>query len=193
MKTRVILGLFLAAMAGVIWLMSRDVSSSPPELAKSHPAPKATPSSLVDRSHREPMGAPGSIAPTSDGAPNPVATAAHLTPAPPSPTAPVVVAPAGVVEIATALEEVQTMLRDYRSALGENPIGTNSEIMRAINGDNLKQVKVGPPAGQRLNAQGELIDLWGTPYFFHQISRERMEIRSAGPDRLMWTADDRQM
>lgn len=193
MKTRVILGLLLAAVAAVIWLMTRGMNSSPPELAQSHPRPETTASNLVDRFPREPIDAPGSIAPPSDGAPNAVATAAHRIPAPASPTAPAVVAPAGVIEITTALEEVQTMLRDYRSALGENPIGTNSEIMRAINGDNLKQVKVGPPAGQRLNAQGELIDLWGTPYFFHQISRERMEIRSAGPDRLMWTADDRQM
>ena len=85
------------------------------------------------------------------------------------------------------------MLREYRNAMGGNPIGTNAEIMRAINGDNLKQVRIGPPAGQRLNEKGELVDRWGTPYFFHQLSGDRMEIRSAGPDRVMWTGDDQQM
>lgn len=82
------------------------------------------------------------------------------------------------------------MLREYRNVLRENPVGTNAEIMSAINGSNPRQIKLGPPAGQRLNDKGELIDRWGTPYFFHQLSATRMEIRSAGPDRKMWSADD---
>jgi hypothetical protein len=43
-----------------------------------------------------------------------------------------------------------------------------------------------------VNAAGELTDRWGTPFFFHQVSKAQMEVRSAGPDRRMWTADDRQ-
>jgi hypothetical protein len=35
-----------------------------------------------------------------------------------------------------------------------------------------------------------MIDRWGTPYFFHQISATSMEIHSAGPDRKMGTEDD---
>ena len=42
----------------------------------------------------------------------------------------------------------------------------------------------------RINSQGELIDPWGTPYFFHQLSGTEMEIHSAGPDKVMWTQDD---
>jgi hypothetical protein len=42
----------------------------------------------------------------------------------------------------------------------------------------------------RVNGQGQLIDNWGTPFFFHSLSRNEMEIRSAGPDRRMWTTDD---
>ncbi len=42
----------------------------------------------------------------------------------------------------------------------------------------------------RINAGGELVYSWGTPFFFHQLSATQMEIRSAGPDRVMWTADD---
>jgi hypothetical protein len=49
---------------------------------------------------------------------------------------------------------------------------------------------LGPPAGQILNAEGELVDRWGTPYFFHQLSKTSMEIRSAGPSRQMGTTDD---
>jgi hypothetical protein len=92
----------------------------------------------------------------------------------------------------TDLEEVATSIRDFRLALGENPVGTNAEITRALLGDNLKQVKIPVPAGSSLNAAGELCDRWGTPYFFHQLSKDRMQVRSAGPDRQMWTADDSQ-
>jgi hypothetical protein len=82
------------------------------------------------------------------------------------------------------------MVRDYRSVAGENPVGTNAEIMKALMGENKKGARFGPPEGQQLNGDGELVDRWGTPYFFHQLSKTEMEIRSAGPDRVMWTGDD---
>ncbi len=88
------------------------------------------------------------------------------------------------------VDKVNLMIRDYRSIAGENPVGTNSEIMAAVMGANPKQAKLGPPEGMQLNEKGELIDRWGTPYFFHQLSRDHMEIRSAGADKVMWTDDD---
>ena len=88
------------------------------------------------------------------------------------------------------VDKVSLMLRDYRTLAGENPVGTNAEIMTAVMGGNAKQATLGPPEGMQLNENGELIDRWGTPYFFHQISRDHMEIRSAGADRVLWTADD---
>ena len=88
------------------------------------------------------------------------------------------------------LDQIHLMLRDYRTLTGENPVGTNAEIMKSIIGGNPKQATLGPPEGQSLNEEGELIDRWGTPYFFHQISAKEMHVRSAGPDRKMWTDDD---
>lgn len=82
------------------------------------------------------------------------------------------------------------MLRDFRTRLGQNPVGSNAEIMKSIMGGNDAKAKLGPPAGQDLNEQGELLDRWGRPYFFHQMSKDSMEIRSAGPDGRMWTVDD---
>lgn len=93
-------------------------------------------------------------------------------------------------EVAAGFDKVSLMLRDYRTLTGENPVGTNAEIMKSIMGDNPKGAQLGPPEGQGLNAQGELIDRWGTPYFFHQLSKDLMEIHSAGPDRRMWNEDD---
>jgi hypothetical protein len=88
------------------------------------------------------------------------------------------------------VESVRLMFRDYRTRMGENPVGTNAEIMKAVMGGNPVNARLGPPEGQSLNEQGELVDKWGTPYFFHQMSKDHMEIRSAGPDRKMWTSDD---
>ncbi len=88
------------------------------------------------------------------------------------------------------IDKVNLMIRDYRTLAGENPVGTNAEIMAATMGNNPTHAKLGPPEGVKLNAKGELLDRWGTPYFFHQLSHDHMEIRSAGPDKVMWTEDD---
>ncbi len=88
------------------------------------------------------------------------------------------------------LDKISLMFRDYRTLAGENPVGTNAEIMKAIMGGNPKGAMLGPPEGQSLNSNGELIDHWGSPYFFHQLSKDLMEIHSAGPDRRMGNGDD---
>ena len=93
-------------------------------------------------------------------------------------------------DAAQDFDKIALMFRDYRTIAGENPVGTNAEIMKAMMGDNPKGAKLGPPAGLQLNENGELIDRWGTSYFFHQLTKDLMEIRSAGPDRRMWNDDD---
>ena len=85
---------------------------------------------------------------------------------------------------------MRTAFRNYASVFGGNPVGTNPEITKALNGENPKQIKfINPEAGLRIN-NGQLVDPWGTPFFFHQLSGTDMEIHSAGPDRKMWTEDD---
>lgn len=71
-----------------------------------------------------------------------------------------------------------------------NPIGDNAEIVRALQGANRVHAEFLPARHPALSEQGELLDRWGTPFFFHALSGRSMEIRSAGPDRAMWTADD---
>jgi hypothetical protein len=91
----------------------------------------------------------------------------------------------------TVLQNMRSVFRQYCARLGGNPVGNNAEITAALNGGNPRQVVfINPEDGLRINHRGELVDNWGTPFFFHQLSRTEMEIRSAGPDRKMWTADD---
>ncbi len=104
-----------------------------------------------------------------------------VTPAPPTNTD---------ADTEIEFDKISLMFRDYRTLTGENPVGTNSEIMKSIMGGNPKGSMLGPPEGIRVNERGELIDRWGSPYFFHQLTRDLMEVRSAGPDGKLWTDDD---
>jgi len=94
-------------------------------------------------------------------------------------------------DIHADLRIVNEIFRQYRSAThGTNPVGENAEIVRVLTGRNALEFAFIPPNHPAINAKGELCDRWGTPFFFHQLSGVQMEIHSAGPDRVMWTADD---
>lgn len=91
----------------------------------------------------------------------------------------------------TILDNCRLLIASYRSRFGENPVGNNAEITAALAGENPKSVNfLRSDDGLRINAQGELIDAYGTPFFFHQLSAKQMEIRSAGQDRKLFTFDD---
>lgn len=78
----------------------------------------------------------------------------------------------------------------FRQATNGNPTGENYEIVAALTGQNAKHVAVIPPNHPAITLDGVLQDRWGSPYFFHSISADRMEIRSAGPDKKLWSDDD---
>jgi hypothetical protein len=119
-------------------------------------------------------------------APGPVGAASQIRPAgQPAPLEFTNFAPA------TVLQNVSRAVRQFGAIFGGNPVGTNPEITQQLAGQNPKHLDfLSPEAGLRVNGNGELVDPWGTPLFFHQISGREMEIHSAGPDKVMWTADD---
>jgi hypothetical protein len=141
--------------------------------------------------------APAAADPAAPDSDAPVATPPTPVPAPPAAggvfPGSVNETPAPAEDIAEEISALDATLRNFRAALGENPVGSNAEITSALLGNNPKQIKFELPTGSSLNADQEMCDRWGTPYFFHQISGTHMEIRSAGPDRKMWTGDDSQM
>lgn len=71
-----------------------------------------------------------------------------------------------------------------------NPVGTNAEITAALTGKNPLRLAVLPADHPAINRDGELCDRWGTPFIFHAWSGKEMEIRSAGPDKKPYNADD---
>ncbi len=109
----------------------------------------------------------------------------RLVPAPAEPPA------AAALPPLTILDNARVMIYNYHDRFGENPVGDNSEITAALLGKNPKQVTfITEESGLHTNDKGELLDGWGTPFFFHQVSSKEMEIRSAGEDRKLWTFDD---
>ena len=71
-----------------------------------------------------------------------------------------------------------------------NPVGLNVEITASLTGRNKLRLDLIPADHPAINAAGELCDRWGSPFIFHQISGDIMELRSAGPDRVAYTEDD---
>lgn len=71
-----------------------------------------------------------------------------------------------------------------------NPVGLNAEITASLTGQNRLRLDLIPADHPAINEAGELCDRWGSPFVFHQISGDNMELRSAGPDRVAYTEDD---
>lgn len=85
---------------------------------------------------------------------------------------------------------VEQLFADYRYAYKENPVGSeNAEITQQLLGKNPKRIVFIDPRCAALRGT-ELVDQWGTPFFFHALSGQHMQVRSAGPDRQLRTADD---
>ncbi|MGJ8653755.1 MAG: hypothetical protein ACSHX8_10815 [Opitutaceae bacterium] len=73
---------------------------------------------------------------------------------------------------------------------GNYPAGLNVEITNALLGDNPRKVCYLPMDSPRINEYGELVDAYGTAYWFHSVTSTDLTITSAGPDKLLHTADD---
>lgn len=71
-------------------------------------------------------------------------------------------------------------------------MGANEEFAAALMGGNANKVVFLAPPHACLNDRGQLVDRWQTPLFFHVRDATRVDIRSAGPDKEMWTEDDLQ-
>ncbi len=70
----------------------------------------------------------------------------------------------------------------YRETFGSFPSGEdNAQFMNALRGANPDRLSIFPQTHPRLNRDGELLDHWGSPFFFHQISADHIEITSPGP------------
>src|SRR5262245_10648100 len=107
-----------------------EAAPAPPSAASTDGVPAKTPS--------RPVGVP-----MPDTAPVRATAPVAGTQPPPSPglvppgSLPPPEHPVSREEARQALDNVHFAIRDFRSALGENPVGTNAEITKALMGSNL--------------------------------------------------------
>lgn len=84
------------------------------------------------------------------------------------------------------LGNAMLLLKDFHS----RPLADNADFVAVLQGSNPHQVAWIRPGHPMVSESGELLDRWGQPVFFHRESAEHASLRSAGPDRVMWTEDD---
>src|SRR5580765_3837108 len=70
------------------------------------------------------------------------------------------------------------------------PLSANEDWADLFRGKNSASERFLPDQHIALNMQGQLVDRWDTPLFFHAVGGGRYELRSAGPDKKLWTDDD---
>lgn len=91
------------------------------------------------------------------------------------------------------LRKLHALVSGYFSIhkdLAKHPIGGNADLAAALLGDNEHRRPMLRADHPVLDAEGRLIDRWGTPIFVHPEAARELTLRSAGPDRAMFTDDD---
>lgn len=79
----------------------------------------------------------------------------------------------------------------FRERFGSYPAAEdNPGMMHALAGANPDGLVIFPADHPRIDPERGLLDAWGNPFHFHMLSREQLEIRSAGPDGGLFTDDD---
>lgn len=79
----------------------------------------------------------------------------------------------------------------YRRGFKENPVGNQQQIVQALCGANPKGIAY--LDRKQATKDWNVLDRWGTPFFFHQLSGTVTEVVSAGPDKQFGTEDDMQV
>jgi hypothetical protein len=179
---RVVIVLLVLAAVATLWRMRAKKTAAAVSAVSTPPAlPVATPPppSVAVASAKTDSGLPKTATPD-----DPVSGLERIT------TADLLNAPSS--DIHHDLTILVTLFEDWRSFFpGDgNPWGDNAEITAKLMGKNRRKMVFIDRSHRALNADGELCDRWGTPFRFHALSGDRMEFRSAGPDKIFGTADD---
>lgn len=169
------LGLLLLIGALAWWFLPRDPAPAP-SIASSPSVRPSTPATIPAAAL--PPATPAAPPTLADGSAIPTSVALDLN----SPR----------FDITHDLNLLDALFTEWRLNFPRagHPFGENSEITAALTGDNPLRIPLIPPTHPAINAAGELCDRWGTPFRFHALAGDRMELRSAGPDKKFGSADD---
>ncbi|BCX47991.1 hypothetical protein HAHE_18990 [Haloferula helveola] len=91
------------------------------------------------------------------------------------------------------LVALHRVVRGYFSIVKDQekyPIGGNEDLAAALRGENAYKQAFLPSVHPAFDDDGRLVDRWDTPLFVHPVAARAIELRSAGPDRTLFTDDD---
>jgi len=178
-KKKIILSLSLLVLVAISWHLGKP---SPPQIPTTGTTQAPAPSEVVRPALSKPQVRPSDIA---QQKPRPETLSQD-------PSHPLAVSFGSDIEaFATEPALLMEIFNSYRSRFGAFPSGEdNPQIMNALMGANPARLPIFPLSHPRLSETGALLDAWKSPFFFHLISSAQLEIRSAGPDREIYTDDD---
>ena len=94
----------------------------------------------------------------------------------------------GVTAVDGEMRSFLFAVESYQIMFNGPPLGTVSNVMQSLLGENRRKVQFLSLSAGSINAKGEFVDPWKTPY---QIEiNSNVSIRSAGPNRLFGDKDD---
>lgn len=91
------------------------------------------------------------------------------------------------------LQYIQRLLMSVRTlvkTLDPGRMAVNEDVVDVLLGKNNYKTIFLPQDHPAINDAGQLIDRWDTPLFFHLEAADRLDVRSAGPDKRLFTSDD---
>lgn len=93
------------------------------------------------------------------------------------------------VQMLTESVRLRTAISNYSSTFGNFTAKKNPEIVAALTGGNPRKIVFLELDKTRLDASGEYLDYWHTPYQI-EITASNLAVRSAGPNRVFGDRDD---
>lgn len=209
-KRSLLTGLGVAAAGVLVYIFAVQVGrepSPPPATDGRQPPPgeMATVPGTADPAAMNVATTPPPPPPEIKAAPEPVAAPPLSRPRDPDPRIKTVgdkIHMNDPINLTRSMHSPRTSPEDDVAALGnavqyyqliykENPVGSvNEEIIAQLTGNNPKKIVIIPPDHPDINGRGQLVDRWGTPYFFHGLTSKQMDVWSAGPDQEFGSSDD---
>ncbi len=93
--------------------------------------------------------------------------------------------------VANLEKQIQTACTAYMAEYGTLPsTAENYQLIKILKKDNPRGIIFLNTSPQDMNANGELIDPWGTPLRITFDSNSKVHAISAGPDKVFGTPDD---
>lgn len=89
------------------------------------------------------------------------------------------------------MNQIMTACQNYQIEYGALPQASeNSRLVAILCGDNPRKIECFAPSRNDLNPNHEVIDFWKTPFRITFRPDSKIEVISAGPDKIFGTQDD---